>query len=275
MKKTLSHQIVHSFKVYLDYMLLTELEAYQNKTVNLYKYTDPVYPNKSVYGSPYAQWVYNDAATGVSVPSGVSGSSYLARGESGLIIDYRNGRILLNSGVNDTFTANISVSEINTYVSTLPDEKLLAQTNFSIIPDLKPSNTYLPPRQLVLPAVFIRLVSKDNDPAMFGGGEWSDFNLRLSCLMTDASKLIGLQDMFADFSRRIVPILDSSTLNAYNDLSDPTWDYEDILSTTTSYFDIQEVKMRFIENDEFTEKNNSLHVGIVNIKCRVLRFPHS
>lgn len=273
MIKTISHQIVSSFKVYLDYMLLDKLQAYVNKTTNLYPYTDPSYPNKAIYGSPYAQWVYNGSASGVVVPSGVSGGGFLARGQSGLVIDYKNGRIILNSGVSDTFTANISVSEVNTYVSTLPDDKLLAQTNFSIIPDLKPANTYLPPRQLVLPAIFIRLISKDNEPAMFGGGEWTDFNLRLSCIMTDNTKLLAVEDMLADLERRIVPLLDSSVLNAYNDLFDPSWDYASILENTTSYFDIQDIKMRFIENDEFTQKNNSLHVGIVNIKCRMLRFP--
>lgn len=272
MIKTISHNVLSSFKVYLDYKIGTKLQAFKNKTTTLYRYVDPSISNKVCYGSPFAQWVYNQSVSGANIANGIIGSPSISRGTSGLVVDYKNGRFLADSSVTGIYTANISVQEINSYISTLPDEKLLAQTNFTAIPDLKPASTYLPPRQLVLPAVFIRLLSKENDPAMFGGMQWTDFTIKLTCIMTSVDNLVAIQDLIADLERSIVPILDNSPLNEYNDLKDPSWNYSSSLSNPSSYFSIENANIRFTENDEFSEKNNTLHVGIGTLRCRVLRL---
>ncbi len=265
-----------SVKEYVDHRLLKDLRAFTNKTVSLYNYNDEVYFNKSVYGSPYATWAYNTGVSGVTAPTGVSipSGAFLPRGMSGLSIDFKNGRIMMSGGNNGlNLQANVTVPQINTYITTLPEQKLLAETNFSVLPTLKTPNRQMPPYSVVLPALFFRLVHSENTTAAFSGPEWSDFNIRVTALLTENGQSVAITDLIRDLKNRNIPLLAGSVLNELNDLKDTNWDYNSQLNNPTDYFYVEDSYIDFKENDQFTQRNPNLYVGIGLIRARLFRVP--
>ena len=105
------HEATTSFALWLDHYLIYNAEAYSNKQGNLYYMPDerlPMYPDDPVnglisYNSEYKQWVYDsdadqaDIPTGVYIDTGDGSYNFCPRGESGLSLDFENGRVLLLS----------------------------------------------------------------------------------------------------------------------------------------------------------------------------------
>ena len=134
MKKILDHTIISSFKEYISYKLLHDLEAYTNKSVNLHQYVPArKIAGKDIYGAPYAQWTYDSSVSGAQIPTG---SSNLGRGQSGLSIDFKNGRVLVNSGISVAGPINVSIPDFNLYITTTSVQKILLEKKFEYAPDL-------------------------------------------------------------------------------------------------------------------------------------------
>ena len=109
--------LMSSFYLWLDHEILTRGEAFINYSGKLYNSPDPNFPNNSVYGAPFRQWVYDSSVPSVNIPSGVFvNGNYMARGVSGLNIDFNKGRAILNNGINfNNVTARYSFKEYSIY----------------------------------------------------------------------------------------------------------------------------------------------------------------
>ena len=117
------HEATTSFSLWLDNYLVKCAEAYSNKSGNFYYTPDdrlPMYPDDSVnglvsYNSEYKQWVCDSDATNAYIPSGVyidtgDGSyNFCERGQSGLRIDFENGRVLLSGAFFPENYDNLSI----------------------------------------------------------------------------------------------------------------------------------------------------------------------
>lgn len=276
METTIGSKVIISLKEYLSYRLLKDVKAYTNKTVNLFNTGDPRRASYSVYASPYMPWAYNQATTGISIPSTISGVSGLPRGYSGMSIDFDNGRVLFNSGFSGSgLSASVSIPDINVYVSRLPEADLIAKTNFLTLPVIKPASTAQKPYSAIASAVFIRIIKSVNEAACFGGGDWSEFNIRVTGIMRNLEHLTVINDLIADLKYRTIPLLSTSVLNELGDLKDISWNYETILNNPSDYLYVDEAYMDFTENDQFTAANSTLFMGIGTIKLKIFRFPRS
>ena len=117
MKPLYQHKLLTSFYLWFDHFLLDKGSAYKNfQGTDFYNYSDERIQNKTVFGSPYKQWVYDKSIAGATLPS-ISGDGPTGpvtftnpagntTGTSGLLLDYDNGRVLFDSSV--ATTANIS-----------------------------------------------------------------------------------------------------------------------------------------------------------------------
>lgn len=275
MNLSLGHWILSSAKEYYNYRLLKDLGAFSLTTGQLYEYSDSRFPNKSVYGSAYAQWAYHSEVSGVVVPSGITAGSFISRGQNGLAIDYKNGRAILNSGQTGlSASAIFSVQDINTYVTTRSDASIIAETNYLTLPNLKPANSYLQPDSQVLSALFFRTHDTENKPLALGGNEMTSYKVRIVALMKNARHLTAVADMIRDSKDRIMPILDQSPLNEYNDLKSG-WSYANYLANPTTYAHITKSTFSFLEPDLFTARNPKLEVGIATLEFQIPRFPRA
>lgn len=276
MNLTVGAKVISSLKEYISYRLLKDIRAFNSRTVNLTQYSDPRRASYTVYGAPYSPWVYNSSISGVNVASGVSGASFIPRTQSGLSIDYQNGRVLFSGGVTGlSLTANVSIPEINVYEITIPEAQLIAKTNFGLLPTLKSATGYLPPYSPVVSALFLRLIKRENEMACLGGGEWSDYNIRITAILQNSLHLTIVDDLLADLKNRTVPLLSTGVLNELGDLKNANWDYNSELNNPSDYFYLEDSYVDFVENDQFTARNPDLYIGVGTIKAKLFRFPRT
>jgi hypothetical protein len=269
MIQTLDHKILSSLKEYLNYRILKDLQAYKNTTVNFTKYKDDRFISKNVYGSSYPFWVYDQSITS-GIPSGINN---INRGTSGLAIDFKNGRIITNTGVNITGSITVPVNEFHIYVTTKAESQLINETNYLQLPDLKAATGPLSPDNVILPAIFLRFLSSVEEPYSLGGVEWATYNVRVICLTNTINEVVGLQHLIRGLNQRMVPVLTTTPLNEYNDLKSPNWNYESILENASEKFYIQSASFQSIQSDMISEKNPNLQIGIGLIKVAVLVQP--
>ena len=58
MKTVYQHELLNSFYLWFDNFLVRKGEAYKTYSTDFYYYADERVQNKTVFGSPYKQWVY-------------------------------------------------------------------------------------------------------------------------------------------------------------------------------------------------------------------------
>ena len=258
MIKTVDHYVSSSLKEYLNYKCLTDLRAFKTVTGDLYQYS-PKWAGKSALGSSYAGWVYDSSVSGAVIPVGISGVS-------GAIPDYRNGRFIIPTGTNYTGLKSVfSVNEINFYISSSSESKLIFETKYEQNPDRRKPTSYIPPDSVVAPCVFIKNFNSKNKEHCFGGEVETKWNFKLIAMAQSESQLLGIQKIVRDSYSEIFPLLTTSVLNQYNNLKTASWGYADELNYIQDYFFIENSTFQIQETDLFTDDNPHLFVGVGNI----------
>ena len=270
MKKVIDQSLISSLKEYLNYKTQKELEAFHNVTGQLFRYEDKKY-NYICYGAPEAGFVYNTDIPNVIKPS-ISG--YVA-GVSGMVAtDYINGRFIFSGGFpNIPLTGAYSVSEINYYVSSNLESKLLFETKYEQSPVLNPANSYIEPYNFIAPCVFVKPFETENENYAFGGLDWGVWHFRIIAMMANESYLQGVSKVVRDSYQDYFPLLQNFALNQFGDTKDSTWNYSDYMANNEYKAFISESSFKIEEPDIFTAQNPKMYMGIGNIEVRVVRNP--
>lgn len=274
MTPSLGIYTLESFKQYFDYRLISDLSAYSNKTVNLYNYADKRWTGKNVYGSPYAQWAYH-SGLGATLPSGIQNPGFTPK-STGLFVDYANGRIISNAVLTGSPTANISVCDINTYLTTKSDSEIIGESNFLFSPDIKAATSALPPYSNIISAAYIRLQNTENEPFILGGTDWTAYKVRVICVCKNNYHLTALADTIRDMKDRTFPVINNQyswPFNEYGDLKSG-YNYNSYLSAPPVTAFIDRSTFGYIQNDVFAKANPSFEVGIGTLDIRIARNPH-
>lgn len=266
MDTILDHKIISSFKEYLSYKILHDLNAYTNKTVSLTKYTPPrKFTGKEVWGSPYAQWIYDSAITGASIPSGVSP---IFRGTSGLAVDFKNGRMIVNSGTPISGSVNVSVPDFNVYTTTSSIQKILLEGKFEYAPDLQAANQPVKPDSIIAPCIFISYNDTENKVWALGGVEQTNFTVQVAVFADNIHKMLGIQKVIRDIARNVFPITPVTPLNEWNDLKYGFWDYEMLLTYVNQsdhFVHIDKTTFRILDLDYINQSHPNILVGLGSV----------
>jgi len=288
MKPLYQHKLLTSFYLWFDHYLLDKGEAYKNfQGTDFYNYSDERIQNKTVFGSPYKQWVYDKSIENAVIPtiSGEAGSltnpSGNTTGTSGLLIDYDNGRVLFNDGVSSS--ANISggyaVKNFNTYVSNQNEESLIMEGKYKLNARYTRELTYVAPYDEVTPAVFLSTTTSNNEPFAFGGEDNTISNITAVAFAENTYQLDGILSIFADSTKEIfngVPYT-GAPLDEYGNIKStyPTgYDYKNVANNnSTDIFFIQNTTVSKISDrmDKFIPV--PLYVGFIDFEINKYRFP--
>jgi hypothetical protein len=211
MKAAYITNLMSSFYLWFDHEILTRGEAFINYSGKLYNSPDPNFPNKSVYSGPFRQWVYDSSVPNANIPSGVFvNGNYVARGVSGLNIDFNKGRAIVNSGVNsNNITANYSFKEYNIYYTDEREEKLLFEKAYNITPKVTQITGGLGYLDNPYPCIFIKHRMGENIPFAFGGQDTTQTMIRCIALASNSFSLDGLISILSDSARKVFPVLNS------------------------------------------------------------------
>lgn len=285
MKPVFDHKLLSSFYLWFDSFLMRKGEAYETFTTNFYPYEDERIVDKAVFGSPYKQWVADKSVTGSVVIEAVSGDgTEYTRGDSGLIFDYENGRVLLESGFNTgiNFSGRYSVKNFNTYISNQDEESLIIDNKYKLNSRYTRTLTNVEPYDQVVPAAFLSLENSDNTPFAFGGEDNTISTAKAVVFAENVYDLDGILSVFRDSNNEVfanIPFT-GAPLDEYGDIKTEHYpDGYDYTGLANNYqndiFIIREVRA-----SKFSDKINrmshpNLYIGFIDFEIHKYRFPRS
>ena len=269
MIKTVDHFLASSLKEFLNYRCLTDLQAFTTVSGTLTQYTDPKWTEKTAIGSSYASFVYDSSIPGATVPTGLAGVT-------GAIVDYKNGRFLAPTGTVATgLSTSFSVNDINFYVSSDPEAKLIFREKYLTNPTFKAATGVLPPRSYIAPCVFVKSYRSENHDHCLGGETEAQINFRVIAMMRTEAQLVGFQHVIRNCRQDVFPLITGSVMNQYNSLTTPGWTYQAEMDDMTDYAFVENSTFKIQELDVFTDDQPNMYVGIGNIEVSYYSSPIS
>lgn len=224
------HEVIISFKYWLDNYLL-QREAYQVKTG--YYYPQPTKIGSDyVYSAPAAQFVYDSDITGASIPSGVTiNGSWLNRGESGLKIDFINGRVYTQAQ-NAIITGEYTQKDFNIYLANEYEDSLLWLDEAYNGKDIFSVESGSTPGRYVAPCALISLGNDKNKPWAIGGTDETTIPFSVMLVTDDYYKAVGAKSILRDSSQNCLyrfPVT-GEPFTIYGDLKESGFNYSALTS---------------------------------------------
>ncbi len=186
----------------------------------MYPQTDPSIPYFS-YASPYKQWVYDSSVSGAIVPSGVYNAQgqFLTR-ESGIMIDFINGRVLSTGQLGNGLSGTFSRKEYNVYFSTDSVTDLFLENILNSDKNIAYSPTGVSPLPFEAPCVIVTESSSNNVPFAFGGVDETQNTLRCFVISNNNWAQTAINSLLADAAHHSFPQVSATfpPISQYGDL---------------------------------------------------------
>jgi hypothetical protein len=281
MKETFNHKLFTSFTLWFENQLLANGEAFENQTGVFYPQNDESLPGYSVYASPYKQFVYDSAIPNANIISGVypvGSNTFIPRGTSGLKIDYQNGRIFFDSGVNHPagFSGSFATKEFNTYITNRDSSQFIFESAKGGNPNVSYPATGIAPRLYKAPCVILDLPNSQNKGFAFGGEDMTESTIRAITISKDLWQQDGLHSIFRDTNHLPFPIAPSTEvpLDFFGDLKSGYYNYNGIVSRygfpgTMPWID----RVYTAKISEDGNKNDNYYASYLEFDVNTVRFP--
>lgn len=278
MKELYSHKVVTSFYLWFDHTLLNSAQAFTNENTRLWPIEDyRVDITGQSYASPYKQWVYDSSVENALIPSGVYVNGTYTPRESGVSLDFDNGRAFVNADPTTTIVSGIySAKQFNTYVVSTEDTRLIYEGTFQ---PGSPYNTLLEsgvyPYGFTAPACFILNTSSDNKPWAFGGTQQTENKMRVIVVSDDIYALDGCISVFRDTVHSVIPLLSvgEAPFNEYGDLKSGVFNYSELAATKGRYVFVDKVSSLKSNSPQQSKDNPILRYAILDFYLSEPRVP--
>jgi hypothetical protein len=289
MKPQFQHQIVTSFTLWLDNLILSKGDAYQNITSTFYLQTDErLDPNYLSFASPHKQWVNDSDIKGAKIIEGVTVDNYfIKRTAQGIQYDFDNGRVLIprHLASPSAYVEGLySVKDFNIYITDQTEEELLIETKFDknsrfdqdIFQGIKPYDQ-------VVPAIFCSYEQGENIPFAFGGEDITESRIRCVIFAENSFQLDGAFSIIKDSNLSTIANVgyDEHPLNEFGDLKFGNYDYKDLsdryydFRNSQSSFYIEKVKVSKLNDRVAKKAHPGLYIGFADFTLRAHRFPRA
>lgn len=258
--------------------------GYTNYTSQLFYQPDPRLGTTYVaYAAPFRSFVWDSGVAGANILQSVSGSfGHLTHGQSGMIIDYQNGRVLLPASFGTTLTMSGSYAfkEFNVYFSNQTAEKLVFGNKYYLNSRFNGSPTGVPPIEwnqklgaynMVTPCVFVTSANATNEGWAFGGVYNSKQTISLNILAESPGQLENILSMFVDQKSSWVQMLPLSAW-PLNNLGDTKSGYN-YQTVASQYNDpknqlfVSSVKASKVS--DYAKIDESVFLGVVDMACEL------
>ena len=307
MKPQFQHTLTTSFYLWFDNYLQKYGDAYKNKTGIFYDMVDDRLDSTyDVYSSPYKQFVFDSGLhSGVVNSQGTEGpivmdrisgqrengeAFEIVRGESGLKIDYENGRVFFTGDNNSNLPGNalslsgqFAVKDFNLYLTNETEEDLIIENKFKTndrFGNLETSG--VSPYDQVLPAIFITSERVQNEPLAFGGLDITKTNVKAVVLTSDLYCLDCVMSLAADSQKRSFPLVEFEDfpITEFGDIKTATYptgySYSQIESdNTNAMFHIEEVFVSKLSDRVKKKVNPNVFVGFIDFEIHKYRNPRN
>jgi hypothetical protein len=200
----------NSFLLWAEHNLLSQAQAYKNYTSRLYYYKDLGLESAGYvgYSSPFKQWVYDSSVSGATICSGIFGQITLNKGQSGLKIDYENGRAILplSLGTGLKISGHYAFKDINVYLPNETQESVLTSNKFYLNSRFNRFPTGgIAPYVQATPALFFNNLNNRQDNFALGGLYNSVENFSFIVMVENVWMLDGIISFFRDKKNSVFP----------------------------------------------------------------------
>ncbi len=255
-----------SFHLWLDNWITQRGQAYTNTSSRLYYQADSGWPGFVAYASPFRSWVCDSGVSGALIADRISGTYNLSHGQSGMYIDYENGRVLLPAalGVDAVLSGSYAFKDLNAYKANETLEKIVFENKYYLNSRYaRPITGIPPPNTRVTPCMFVVDAATHNEPFAFGGVYATTMTATVVVMAETLNQLEGSLSLINDAQDAAFAQLPLSAwpLNAYGDWKGGSgYNYETLKAahaTPGNLFDIAEVR-----TSKVPDADNMINPGI-------------
>lgn len=285
MKTQFLHDLLSSFYLWFEARLVSSQgQAYSVNQSNSFEYNtfqdvpSDYYAYQGRFRGLVGDHSISNPNSGVFINGG-----FVTGANTGIFIDYLNGRVIVPtaSGTGLTITANNSIKEVNVYISEDDEVQLVVSSDF--IDYDNQSSTYLSSKSpqktektYVLPAVFLRLMTTENEPFAFGGETESKTRIRAMIIAKDNYIIDGIHSLFSDTEGSCVNRIpyENYPYGFFNSIKSFPYSYSSYISNFTSKSFIEKVntsKLDYSIAMDQMEKN--ILIGYIDFDLSTFRVP--
>lgn len=214
MNSQLDTRIISNFLLYLDHVIQSEGQAYQNVVARFYPVASPIV-GSYVFSSPIKPFCNDTSVSGANILSGLYlGNQYVSIGQSGLkAINHYQGTVYF-TGINpsgSTISGSAALKEINIKLTDQPDWKLLFETQY-VTNNTNPvsPSTGLPLDAETTPIVFIRHKAQENRPFGFARLDNQTINIRAIAVCDNEFQKLNVTTILKNLNLRPIPMVTPS-----------------------------------------------------------------
>jgi hypothetical protein len=289
MKPQFQHQVITSFALWLDHIILQRGQAFQNIEASFYYQDDArMDPDFISFASPHKQWVTDSSVDNAVIINEIElNGQPIPKNQLGVRYDYNNGRVAIprilaneSSAVEGTY----AVKDFNIYITDQTEEELLIETKFDINSRFDQDVLGgVKPYDQVVPAIFISYEQGFNTPFAFGGQDVTNSNLRCVVFAENSYQLDGVFSIVKDLNNTAISNVgfDEHPLNEFGDLKYGYYSYKDLsdryynLYNSQSILHLENVRVSKL-NDKVAKKSHpGLYIGFIDLTLQSYRFPRA
>lgn len=269
-----------SFAQWLDHWLLSNGQ-YVNASGQFYYQPDPSISGKVAYAAPFRSFVWDSGVAGATFINSIDGNlGPLAPGQSGLSIDYVNGRALMNEAVGTSaiISGSYSVKGFNLYFANQSQERIVFTNKYYLNSRFNRVATGIPPpRQFVTPCIFVSAPLEENEPESFGGVYNTKTSISLNILAESQQQLENAISILLDSEQRSFPQLppSESPIGPFGDLKSGGYSYSEVSSRYDqpgNLYTIQDVQASKLSDRVKIDEN--IFVGLAELEVVKARTIH-
>lgn len=278
MQTTFSTITLLSFYQWLDNKILQDGQAYTNTTSRFYyKPDERLGANFVAYHAPFKSFVWDSGVSGASIITSISGNfGSLSRGQSGMMVDYENGRVIMPAsfGTDKIISGSYAFKDFNVYFANQSQEVMVFTNKYYLNSRFNRQVTQTPPAyDMVSPAIFISNTYSENKNFALGGLYNTSSTITLTVMAENLNQLEGVLSIMTDSKDENFPQLNKNTwpLNFYGDFKSG-YNYETILNQygdPSNLYMISDVKATKVNDN--VKINESMFIGLVDLTVEKIR----
>jgi hypothetical protein len=277
MKPQLDNILMSSMIMWMDNILLSRGEAYQNYNSKFYPITN-IYNGFYSYGLPFKQVVSDSSITGANILSGVYiNNTFTKVGQNNLTgINPNLGQIYFTTNQNSNNLSGIySVKNFNIYLTNQPEEELLFESQYETRPKISQNPTGLAIESITYPCIFLKNNGGTNEPFAFGGQDNTIMQVRAIVLADNMFNLDAVCSLLKDTARKYIPLINNSPFNTFGAPAGGYFNYNSLTSNinlSVDGFYIEEVNISKIFAS-LNPKNNRVFPAFIDFTLSNIRYP--
>ena len=259
--------------LFVDHHLLERGEAFTNHSSYFYP-TSNLYNGYYTYSAPFKQMVSDDSIAGAQVIKNlkVNGASVSVGNNNLHGINHYKGQVYFTSDQgNAVISGDYAVKDFNVYLTNDPEQKLLFETKYQLVPKFPQQLSGLAPDAQPYPAIFIKNMGGLNEAFAFGGIDNTITNVRLVVMADSSFKLDAACGILKDLKNSYIPIAEDLPFDAMGSYTGINYNYNALTTTNgPTIWDARVSKVTLTEEFEKL-KNSDVFSAFVDFELQTMR----